>query len=217
MFLIRPKPGPLLSDRFGAVIDGLAYFVTWYAKRNPATQPIHFVLWGRLLAIAARFTKLSARMAAGQLRPRNPDRVRPPAPDRPPESSSERPPGRVRKPAWSSGLPRGFGWLARAMPGSAVFGSQLNALLAEPEMQALLAATPQAAKLIYPLCRMLAVEPAPKPPRPRAPRKPRKSRSNPSKWTGPGPRPLPYGPTSVLLTDAQLLRALGLSRKYCRL
>ena len=49
---------------------------------------------------------------------------------------------------------------------TACYGSQLQALLAEPEMVALLQSTPQAVALLRPLCRMLAatlpeaVEPA---------------------------------------------------------
>ena len=40
---------------------------------------------------------------------------------------------------------------------AACFGGQLQHLLAQPEMQTLLDAAPQAARLLRPLCRMLAV------------------------------------------------------------
>ena len=42
---------------------------------------------------------------------------------------------------------------------AAGYGSQLAALLAEPELQALLLAAPAAGRILRPLCRMLGVEP----------------------------------------------------------
>ena len=57
-------------------------------------------------------------------------------------------------------LPGGRGWLVRALGWEVVaFGSQLEALIAEPEMQALLARVPAAGRLLRPLCRMLGVSP----------------------------------------------------------
>lgn len=58
-------------------------------------------------------------------------------------------------------LPRRFGWLVRAAAYQAAgHGCRLQAVLATPEMEALLRATPQAGRLLRPLCRMLAVDPA---------------------------------------------------------
>jgi hypothetical protein len=55
--------------------------------------------------------------------------------------------------------PGRFGWLVRAASYHAAgFGSQLRAVLVQPEMVALLVAVPQAARILRPLCRMLAVE-----------------------------------------------------------
>ncbi len=55
--------------------------------------------------------------------------------------------------------PRRFGWLVRlAAYQAAGYGSQLRAVLETPEMVALLVAAPQAARILSPLCRMLAVE-----------------------------------------------------------
>ena len=56
-------------------------------------------------------------------------------------------------------LPRRFGWLVQAGGHRAAsFGSQLQAVLNAPEIGALLAASPQAGRLLRPLCRALAVE-----------------------------------------------------------
>ena len=55
--------------------------------------------------------------------------------------------------------PGAFGWLVRAASHEAAgFGSQLRAVLEQPEMVALLIAAPQAARLLRPVCRILAVE-----------------------------------------------------------
>jgi hypothetical protein len=43
---------------------------------------------------------------------------------------------------------------------AAGFGLQLRAVLEHPDMKALLAAAPQAARVLQPLCRALAIEPA---------------------------------------------------------
>jgi hypothetical protein len=56
-------------------------------------------------------------------------------------------------------LPRRFGWLVRLMAYRAAgYGCQLQVILAQPEMVELLLATPQAARILRPVCRMLAVD-----------------------------------------------------------
>ena len=56
-------------------------------------------------------------------------------------------------------LPRRFGWLVQAGGYQAAgFGSQLQTVLNAPEMTELLAASPQARRILRPLCRALAVE-----------------------------------------------------------
>lgn len=58
-------------------------------------------------------------------------------------------------------LPRRFGWLFPMVPGDAAcYSGQLRAVLAEPEMQALLMACPHALRVLRPLCRMLGIAPA---------------------------------------------------------
>ena len=87
-------------------------------------------------------------------------------------------------------LPAGKAWLIKALGWEAVaFGSQLRTLLAEPEMAALLAAVPRAARVLRPLGRMLGVAVGPvvvrvRKPRPPVVRKPRVTKEKP--WS-PGP------------------------------
>ena len=88
-------------------------------------------------------------------------------------------------------LPRRFGWLVVAGKHQAVgYGSQLQHLLGEPEMAAMLEQYPQARRVLRPLLRALAVE-LPwtvTPPRPSVPRKPRNPRPQPEPFKIPLPR-----------------------------
>jgi len=55
--------------------------------------------------------------------------------------------------------PRRFGWLVRAASYQAAsYGAQLRHILEQPEMVELLKAAPQAARILQPVCRMLAIE-----------------------------------------------------------
>ena len=57
--------------------------------------------------------------------------------------------------------PSRFGWLLKAAAHhAAVYNGQLRVILQTPEMVELLMAAPQAARILRPLCRMLAVEDA---------------------------------------------------------
>jgi hypothetical protein len=58
-----------------------------------------------------------------------------------------------------SRLPLRFGWLLGVVPfEAAAYAGQVRAVLAEPEMVALIAAAPQARRVLAPLCRMLGIE-----------------------------------------------------------
>ena len=132
-----------LSDRFALIVDGLCRVVAAHSARDRSAVPMIVLVWSRLRRIAARFARIAAQAGAGKI---------PAARTRPPRI-------RLPSPASPQRLPRGFAWLVRAMPESACFGSQLSHLLAEPEMAALLEAEPRLARVLGPLCRMLAVEP----------------------------------------------------------
>jgi hypothetical protein len=56
-------------------------------------------------------------------------------------------------------MPRRFGWLVRAAAWrAAVYGGQLQLVLEQPEMVELLKVSPQAGRILRPLCRMLLVD-----------------------------------------------------------
>lgn len=138
------------TDRFALVIDGLRRSVAGSHRRLGG--PLILLICNRLGRIVARFAAVAARVGtlrAGQNRPE----CRP-APGR----------GAPSRPAASPAgplLPRGFAWLLRLVPEAAASGSQLQSLLSDPEMAALISAAPQIGRLLRPLCRMLAVEPTP--------------------------------------------------------
>jgi len=133
------------------------------------------LLHGRIGKVVGQIERMLTRFRAGKLRQVMQQQV----------SSS-----RQRRRAWGV-LPRKFGWLILAGKHQAAgYGSQLQAVLNEPEMVALLAASAQARRVLRPLCRALAVElpwtvTPPRPPRPRTPRKPR---PKPEPFTIPLPR-----------------------------
>ena len=56
-------------------------------------------------------------------------------------------------------LPTGHAWLLRLVPDAQEYAHQLQSMLMEPEMAALLQARPGLDRLLRPLCRMLGVKP----------------------------------------------------------
>ena len=195
------KPHPL-ADRFGMIIGLLRKGMADPRARRPLDQPRVLLLWNRLGRLAQRVAALIAlaTQPGGLVAP--PPRVRrkpaPPAeraapdpdalPDAPSLGTLAAPgatPPSPSKPARPR-FPRRPGWLCAVSIDTVAAGSQLQHLLNDPEMTALLAATPALVRLLRPLCRMLAVvvpgtPPAPERPRaPRAPRPPRPPR--PRKW-----------------------------------
>lgn len=113
------------------------------------------LIWTRLRRLGARFARLAARIDAGRDIPR----PRPAAP----RPNRRRPPQR---------LPRGRAWLLRLVPEAAAGASQVQTLLATPEMAALIEASPRTGRLLRPLCRTLGVTLPPAlilPPRPARP------------------------------------------------
>jgi hypothetical protein len=148
--LSHPPPTTPL-ERFARIIDGLCFAIAARGAGGALTVPLFFLLWRRLRRTAARFLRVAARITAGQPAAR----ARPAAP-RPSRPQPLR-------------LPRGYAWVVRLVPGTAVYGGHLQQLLAEPEM-ARLAEAPAMRRLLNPLRQMLGVPrppPLPPPPSPR--------------------------------------------------
>ena len=137
---------PAISGRLGRILLALAALVARAFLRDPRHAGLIIPLWGYITRTARRFDRAITRLAAGTQRshaPR-PGRTTPSTPGKP----------RPR-------LPTRHAWLVATLKHEAVnYGSQLNHLLSEPEAAALLAASPQAARLLRPLCHLLGISPA---------------------------------------------------------
>ena len=105
-------------------------------------------LWRRLTLIAMRLSIANAwpiRSRAGRQAPLDRERRKPePRPE--PQYKPFR-------------LPTGHAWLLRLVPEAQDYADQLQSMLMEPEMAALLRSRPGLDRLLRPLCRMLGVKP----------------------------------------------------------
>jgi hypothetical protein len=157
------------AERFDRIMRSVGEALAAQHKEGRLFGPLLILTWTRLRQAGMKVLALAAAYAAGTLpwRPRPPRRYRP-RPQTPPQAAPAATPPAAEKPK----LPSGFGWLiGRAR---VAFGrSQLSHLLADPDMQDMIAAIPQMAHHLRPVCRMLGVRPPPGlfPPR-RRPRRP---------------------------------------------
>jgi hypothetical protein len=160
--MTTPPPCPP-AERFATLILWLSKAVMAQTGWGMSLQLITLVI-GRLRRIKQRFAELAAGVAAGRYSPRRravPPRKRP----------GQAPP--------QNELPQTFGWLLPLETQAVVYRAQLEHLLRDPEMAALLAAAPiPMGRALRPLCRMLGLVPPPilappaKPHRARPPRPP---------------------------------------------
>ncbi len=135
----QSNAAPELVRRLGQILAGLAALVAARFLRRPHLAGLTVILWNRLSRSVQRFARVMTRPG------------RAPAP-------VSRPGRRAYGRQTVAALPRGHGWLVRELGYEAMaFGGQLEALLAEPAMQAALAALPGAGRVLRPLCRMLGV------------------------------------------------------------
>jgi hypothetical protein len=153
----------------------LAALGMWRVEPKPA-----MVLYNRISGIFGRIERMLVRFRAGRLW-------------RVTQKGAAQRRSALRTPAIA--LPRRFGWLVQAGGHQAAgFGLQLQTVLNTPEMTALLAASPQAGRILRPLCRALAMEVpgVSEAPRQRAnagrPKRPRKPRPKPEPFKIPLPR-----------------------------
>ncbi len=171
------------AERLARIIDGLCQAV---AARGPGgflATPLLVLLWSRLKQASVRILRLAARAGT------------PPAPRAALRQPAARQP--VQHPPRR--LPHRAGWLLQPVPDARAIAAQLQHLLAQPDMAALLAAAPGIERLLRPLCRMLGVTRPTLPPRPVPPSRPAPRQAPPS------PPPPPASPQS---------RALALGRPH---
>ena len=147
MFGVTPVLGlpEGLSDlvrRLGVILAGLAAVVAARFVRMPAWAGLTVRVWQRLTHVAPRVGRVMLRgLAQGGAK-----RVRV---SRAGQQRGVDAVARVR-------LPGGRGWLVRVLGYEAAgYRSQLEALLASPEMAAALEAMPEIGRVLRPICRML--------------------------------------------------------------
>lgn len=134
-----PATTPELALRLSLILAGLVALVARRFLRMPRLVGLTIALCSRLGRAAWRFARMMTRKTAVRA-----PRVRAGLV------------ARVR--ARAVGLPSGRGWLVRELGWEAAgYGSQLQALLDDPAMQAVLVAMPGAGRIFRPLCRMLGV------------------------------------------------------------
>ena len=142
----RMRPAPITAElsatapemvrRLGLIVAGLAALIARRFLRDPKFGALVGPLWSWLNRSVQRFARLRAVVRVA-VRPMPRTRVR-----------------RVGTPPVR--LPGGQGWLVKALGWEAAgYGCQLTALLAEPEMLALMQALPGVGRVLRPLCRML--------------------------------------------------------------
>ena len=132
-------------------ISSLCGFMAVRAAKDRALTAMLVYLDGRLSRLVGRFDRLVVRWQSGTLgapRPSRAGRARPSTP----------PPHR---------LPSGQGWLLRIEQPAAQYAGQFRRVIAAAEESGLLAAAPQAGRLLRPLCRMLGIALPPALQRPR--------------------------------------------------
>ena len=133
----QTSEAPELARRFALILAGLAAVVARRFLRMPHLMGLTGALYGRLVRLAQRFERgltRTAKQRAARVGNAGIARVR------------------------AVALPSGRGWLVRELGWEAAgYGCQLEALLAEPAMQAALADMPGLGRVLRPLCRMLGV------------------------------------------------------------
>ena len=129
-----------------AVLRALRGEVGGWTVRRMLSEVLALLLYRRLGEICGKIERLAVRFQAGRLWRRTPGAA-----------------AVVRKAAKTGARiwPGRFAWLIRAAGYQAAgYGCQLRHLLEQPEMVELLKASPQVARILRPVCRMLAIETA---------------------------------------------------------
>ena len=115
---------------------------------NRLANPVIGAIIDRIRICQHRFLRLIAHLAAGTWKPRR--------------YHGRKPAAAAARPRQPSLLPRHFGWLLPLVQDAIGHGGQLQSLLQDPAMLALLAQAPvQMARVFRPLCWMLRLEPPP--------------------------------------------------------
>ncbi len=147
-----PFPTSSVAAKFAQIIDGLRFTVPKFIAKDRNAGLLIILVWSHLGRLGRRFAALAARAEAGILRTAPQRRAMTPG-------VGTRLTGSARLP---SGLPTGCGWLGDMMWEARSYGAILQQLLAgDPEMAALIAACPQAGRIVRSILWMTSRTPVP--------------------------------------------------------
>ncbi len=134
------------AECFSTLIQWLSRAVMAMMGGDRLPLQVIALIIGRLRRSNQLFARIAARVRDGRYTPR-------------PAAPRRRRPGQPPPP---DKLPKKFGWLLKLVPDAIGYRGQLEHLLRDPEMAALLEAAPvPMAKALRPLCRMLGLTPPP--------------------------------------------------------
>ena len=182
---------PLLADRFTRIMAMLCDIIAHEGARRRFEGRFTVLIHTYVRRLARRFVaRATTPPHKREGVPRGPRPTPTPDTAAAPRARPAPPPGAADGTADGTAdgprLPRGQAWLVKLMQPTVVGFGQLRALLAEPEVVALLAARPNLLRILAPLYNAMAYPPEPRigPPRrprpapanpaPKPPRKPRK-------------------------------------------
>ncbi len=155
-----PIPTSPVGRSFAGIIDGISWALGKLLGRDRSATLLVSLIYARLLRLRAQFAALAARAEAGTLR----------APRRHVAGRSTR----TAAPRTPRPFPCGFGWLGNLAPEARCYGSQLGALVShDPEVAALIVASPQAARILRSILWMTGHRSVPEVLRPAVARTPR--------------------------------------------
>ncbi len=142
-----PIPTSTAAGVFAQIIEGLRHTVPKFIAKDRNAGPLIILIWSHLGRLARRFASIAARAEAGTLPA---PRLRRPVTRRA---------GTVRAPG---ALPTSFAWLGQMMWETRTYGTQLQHLVTtDPEMMALMAASPEAARIVRSVFWMTCIRPVP--------------------------------------------------------
>jgi hypothetical protein len=180
-----PAPEDTPIDRFNAIMSFLCDSIIIQGRELGLASTLMLMIWQRITRLSHRFTRILAR---GPARPTSRPNRRAPA------TQPVKPPADYR-------LPAGFAWLRKTIPGpisgTAFARAELEHLLTDPAMTALLESNPALGRILRPLCHALGIKrppslalppPTPSPKRPKPPKPPEPPNH------GLLPRPIPFAP-----------------------
>ena len=174
--MIIPAKHPL-AQAFSGFMSGICSIVGDRANRGGPLAPLLILIYWRLRRTVARLDRIAQLWTAGTLPKPQPARA-----TRPTEAPPAAEPAKPRP-----YVPGANAWLFRLAQRTAQYTGQFEIFLANPETQALVAAAPQAGRLLRPLCTMLGLKP------PEYLRRPRRT-PNPARpaQARPEPSPIPH-------------------------